>query len=62
MDVSVSGTIDQKTYLKNFKGGGLQPPLPPSNPPMNRVLKTPQENLHKSIYISPTEQVSPALI
>jgi len=24
MDVSVSGTIDQKTYMKNL--GGLQPP------------------------------------
>jgi len=28
MDVSVSGTIDQKTYLKKFKGW-LQPPYPP---------------------------------
>jgi len=27
MGVSVSGTIDQKTYLKNL--GGLQPPYPP---------------------------------
>jgi len=25
MDVSVSGTIDEKTYLKKFSGG-LQPP------------------------------------
>jgi len=28
MDVSVSGTIDQKKYLKKFKGW-LQPPYPP---------------------------------
>jgi len=28
MDVSVSKTIDQKTYLKKFKGG-VQPPCPP---------------------------------
>jgi len=28
MDVSVSGTIDEKTYLKKFRGG-LQPPLDP---------------------------------
>jgi len=28
MDVSVSGTIDQKTYLKNL-GGGFGPLAPP---------------------------------
>jgi len=33
MDVSVSGTIDQKTYLDKFRGG-LQPPQPPLDPPM----------------------------
>jgi len=26
MDVSVSGTIDQKTYLKKFRGGFSPPP------------------------------------
>jgi len=31
VDVSVSGTIDQKTYLKKFRGGlsTLSPPLDP---------------------------------
>ena len=29
MDVSVSGTIDQKTYLKKFRGG-FSPLSPPS--------------------------------
>jgi len=29
MDVSVSGTIDQKTYLKKFRGGASAPLPPP---------------------------------
>jgi len=32
MDVSVSGTIDQKTYLMKFRGGVI--PLSPLDPPM----------------------------
>jgi len=32
MNVSVSGTIDQKTYLKKFRGA--QPPYSPLDPPM----------------------------
>ena len=33
MNVSVSGTIDQKTYLKKFRGG-FSPLSPPLDPPM----------------------------
>jgi len=33
MDVSVSGTIDEKTYLKNFRGG-VQAPSSLLDPPM----------------------------
>jgi len=33
MDVSVPGTIDQKTYLKKFRGG-FSPLSPPLDPPM----------------------------
>jgi len=33
MDVSVSGTIDQKTYLKNLRGPSA--PLAPLDSPMN---------------------------
>jgi len=32
MDIYVSGTIDQKTYLKNL--GGASAPLAPLDPPM----------------------------
>jgi len=32
MNDSVSGTIDQKTYLKKFRGNSA--PLPPLDPPM----------------------------
>jgi len=32
MDVSVTGTIDQKTYLENL--GGTSAPLSPLDPPM----------------------------
>jgi len=34
MTVSVSGTIDQKTYLKKFRGG-FSPLSPPLDPPMS---------------------------
>ena len=34
MSVSVSGTTDQKTYLKKF-GGGFSPLSPPLDPPMD---------------------------
>jgi len=43
MDVSVSGTIDQKTYLKKFRGG-FSPLSPPLNPPMEGGARC---NLHK---------------
>ena len=33
MSVSVSGTTDQKTYLKKFRGG-FSPLSPPLDPPM----------------------------
>jgi len=32
MDISVSGTIDQETYLKKFRG-----PSVPLDPPMNKI-------------------------
>jgi len=35
MDVSVSGTIDQKTYLKKFRGASA--PLAPLDPPMDTL-------------------------
>jgi len=34
MDVSVSGTNDKKSYLKNFRGA-LVPLAPPLDPPVN---------------------------
>ena len=35
MGVSVSGTINQKTYLKNF--GGASAPVAPLDPPIWRI-------------------------
>ena len=37
MDVYVSETINQKTYLKKFRGGGFRPLSPTLDPPMLHV-------------------------
>jgi len=43
MDVSVSETIDKKTYLKKIKGG-LQPLSLPLDPPMTHVRSKPSSD------------------
>ena len=45
MGVSVSGTTDQKTYLKKFKGG-FSPLAPPLDPPMYTVTFVEQPSCH----------------
>jgi len=40
MDISVQGTIDQKTYVKKIRGG-FSPLSHPLNPPMKPVAKCP---------------------
>jgi len=37
MDVFVSRTINQKTYMKKFRGG-LQPPHSPLDPPITPLF------------------------
>jgi len=48
MDVSVSGTIDQKTYLKKIRGG-FKPLSPTLDPPMESVVS---HNAYVTICIS----------
>jgi len=44
MNVSVSGTIDQKMYLKKFRGASapLAPPMDPPMPWLQRHFERPQ--------------------
>jgi len=42
MVVSVSGTTDQKTYLKKFRGASA--PLSPLDPPMPDMVRLPAVN------------------
>jgi len=48
MDVAVSGTIDQKTYLKKYRGASA--PLAPPWIRLRNVSQTPcRENSHKCL-------------
>jgi len=51
MDVSVSGTIDQKTYLKNFREAST--PLAPLDPPVTRGSdsETDEERSHAYLQV-----------
>jgi len=54
MDISVSGTIDQKTYLKNL-GEGFSPLSLPLDPPMTTYYRKLEQKPGKKsvVYLGP---------